>query len=68
MTISLEFPEEYAESVINGEKTISHQFFDELKVLVFAPQLYDRPGRQVYFIVDDGRGGSDTTRFTVFVE
>jgi hypothetical protein len=46
----------------------NYQFFDELKVLVFAPQWYDRPSRRVYFIVDDGRGGADTTRFTVFVE
>ena len=45
-----------------------YRFIDEFNVLEFKPQAYDRPSRRVYLMVYDGRGGADTTRFTVNVQ
>ena len=48
--------------------TIPEYEFDNLtKVLEFRPRAYDRPIRKVSFIVEDNRGGADTTTFYINV-
>ena len=48
--------------------TIPKYEFDNLKiVLEYRPSDYDRPKRKVSFIVEDNRGGADTTTFYINV-
>ena len=48
--------------------TIPDYEFDRLtKVLIFRPRDYDRPMRKASFIVEDNRGGADTTTFYINV-
>ena len=45
-----------------------YAFIEEINALKFTPRAYDSPRRRVYLMVHDGRGGSDTTRFSVSIE
>lgn len=45
-----------------------YSFFEELNVLEFKVRVSDKPNRKVYFTVNDGRGGADTTFLTVTVQ
>jgi hypothetical protein len=48
--------------------TIPQYEFDNLtKSLEYRPRDYDRPRRKASFIVEDNRGGADTTTFYIDV-